>query len=787
MQRLSVALALVAGLLASTVAVAAPGPAPKPAAVSVSDATVSKAIASAVRYLYSVANKQGHWDEVKEPDLKTKRGGYPPDRKWGGKTALVLYALATAGQQSDPRFKKALAWLVAQEMVDTYAVSLRLQLIHQLITADAYRELVKRDARHIVLGARQMPGGGAKWDYVPPPGGNAARSCDFSCANYAVLALWAATDERFEVSARLWRALEKTYCLGQNADGGWSYYPSDQTRPGRGAHYTSTGSMTTAGVASLYLIIDRTYARQGGLGAFRKSKAYESIQKGLAWMAKRFSPSVNTGRPRWFETYYFYNCERVGAAAGLKYFGTHDWFRGIAGSLLKRQRSNGSIPYSIAPQHGGVVADTAFALLFLTKGSAPVIFNKLRHAGDWDNHIRELSGLTDWLARQSERPANWQVVNLKVPAEDLTDSRILYIAGLKPLKFQAEEKAKLKRFVELGGLLVFHPDGGSIGFQHSIVKLLGELWPKLELSPVDLSRHPIGKIYVPLRGARLQELSSATRVFALVVHGAPANAWERRQFATAKHYFDLGAALHYFANDRAPLRKMPTKLTYFAEAFRQELPIPTRAVLLGRIKHCEDCHRWDPEPLAMERFARMLRAAEKVNCRVKVVTPDQLAAAGVKVAHLTGVGAAELGAQWEAIDAWVRKGGTLLVDQAGGPRQDAEGSFDAGFRKLIAARYGEGALGLLSSSHPLVRGLEKVVYRNVPGMRRKSMRPRLECVKLGDRVAIIYSKYDLTCGLLGNPNPLVAGADGPGAYKIFSRLVLGSYGLSTQDSARKEK
>ena len=536
--------------------------------------------------------------------------------------------------------------------------------------------------------------------------------------------------------------------------------------------------MTTAGIASLYLVIDRTYARQGALGAFRKSKAYESIQKGLAWMAKRFSASVNPGRPNWFETYYFYNCERVGAAAGLKYFGTHDWFGGIAASLLRRQRPDGSIPYSIAAQHGGVVADTAFALLFLTKGSAPVIVNKLQHAGDWDNHIRELAALTDWLARQSERPANWQVVNLKVAPEELTDSRILYVAGLRPLKFTADEKAKLKRFVQLGGLLVFHPDAPSAGFQQSVVALLGELWPKLELSWVDLKTHPLGSIYMPLRAARIQQLAAPTRVLALVVHGRPAAAWERRQYKTAGHHFALGASLHYFANDRAPLRRMPTKLTYFADAFRRKPPVCARAVSIGRIRYGDNPHRWNPEPLALERLGRLLTLRQGVACRVKTVAGNALAAAKLKVALLTGVDeAAELAGQWGAIDAWLKSGGTLIVDQAGGPRNEKQGPFDAAFRKLIAGKYGNDALGFLSTAHPFLAGLDKVGYRNVLGLRRKRMRPRLECVRIGDRVAIIYSRYDLTCGLLGNPNPLAAGADGEGAYEIVSRLVMGAAGL----------
>jgi hypothetical protein len=275
-------------------------------------------------------------------------------------------------------------------------------------------------------------------------------------------------------------------------------------------------------------------------------------------------------------------------------------------------------------------------------------------------------------------------------------------------------------------------------------------------------------------------------VLAFVVHGQPAAAWERRQYGSGRHQFALGAKLHYFANDRTSLQNMPTKLTYFAEVFRRRLPVPTRLVTLGRIKYGDNPHRWDPEPLAMERFSRMLTLKQAAACRVKVVTPAQLAAAGVKVAHLTGVDAAEeVFKDWDAIDAWVNGGGTLIVDQAGGPKPGGGPSFDSAFRKLLQKRYGQRSLEYLSSAHPFLAGLEKVGYRNVMGVRRKAMRPRLEGVRIGDRVAIIYSRYDLACGLLGNPNPLVAGADADAAYEIFSRLVLRAGGLKLRKADPK--
>jgi len=788
--RRSISLLIGTAVLAATFPARAAPPRVLPSAAGVSggaidEESVAKAIAGAVKYIYAQANQHGIWDDPQPPEGARTHSyiGANMKNNWGGVTALMLCALASAGQKADPRFHKALGWMMKQDLFGTYAVGLRLSLIHELGNSGKYRRVLRRDVRLLLKGAR-LSRFGVTWQYLAPPHGsqyNAGKvRGDYSNVNYAVLGMWAASDEGAEIPGELWRRLEQIWCVGQQKNGGWSYFPAQYNGvPMHGEWKEITSSMTTAGIATLYLILDRAHSRRGGLGGFRKTPAYKSIGRGLDWMEKNFS-TRNLGRPR-FSTYYFYNLERVAAASGLKYFGTHDWFREVTAVILSKQSPDGGINIGWPARVGGPKVDAAYCLLFLTKGSGPVIFNKLQHSGDWDNRIRDLAGLAAWVSRQSERPANWQVVNLRVAPEELTDSRILYIAGTRPLKFLDAEKAKLKRYVELGGLLVFHPDAPAPEFNSSAKKLLGELWPKLELTPVDTRTHPIGKAYGKLTNRiRLQQLASPTRVLAFVVHGQPAWAWARRQFRQAKHAFDVGAALHYFANDRAHLKEMPTRLTYFAEDVRRPAPAVRRTVTLARIRYDDNPHRWDPEPAAFELLARRMATREKIGLHVKVVTPDLLAMTKAKVAHLTGVDAVEFArADWDAIDAWIKAGGTLIVDQAGGPPRGRTGAFDDAFRKLIARRYGDEALEWVVAQAWL-KGVDKVGYRNVAGMRRRRMGPRLESVRIGDREAILYSRDDLTCGLLGNPNPLVAGADADGAYAIVSRLLLGAAGITPE-------
>ena len=732
--------------------------------------SVDKAIAGCVKYLYSMANTDGIWDGPR-PGEGTGVGAKA--QSWGGKTALVLHALAIAGEQEDPRFKKAVKWLMIQKkIIGTYPVSCRLQLIHALPQLPVYRQVLRRDANLLVAGCR-MKQGRATWTYRPPPWPSKLPFGDFSNNNYAVLGLWAASDERYEVPDRIWRGLEKAWTSGQHPDGGWSYRPADDPTA-KANQLLPAGGMTTAGIASLYLVIDRLYARKGAAGSFRNTAAYQSIRRGLEWMEKNFSASTNPGRPRFFDAYYFYNCERVAAATGLKFFGTHDWFREISANLIRRQQTDGSIPYGDRPAGDSQLTDTAFSLLFLAKGSAPIIYNKLQHSGDWDNHIRELAALTGWLARQSERPANWQVVNLKGAPEELTDSRILYITGAKPLELADEELAKLKRFVEMGGLLVFHADVNGRSFAESARRLSAQIWPQLEFKTVDMATHPLGGIHTPLtdKRIRLEELAAPTRVMALLVLNSPAAAWEQRKYETERQMFALGADMHYFANDLCLHARMPTKLRYFGEIFRAKRSSTSRSIPLARIRYSDNPHVWDPEPLAFERFRRLLAARERIDCRVQTVTPDKLAASGAKIAHLAGVDASAVKACWDAVDAWLQGGGTLIIDQAGGPRTRRGNAFDDEFREFIEKRYGDDALNPFLSTDEPAKSLGQVPHRHVKGLRRTNMAPRLEVVRISGRPAIIYTRLDLTCGLLGAPNPLACGADDEGAYRILSRLLV---------------
>src|SRR5262249_39428481 len=129
--------------------------------------------------------------------------------------------------------------------------------------------------------------------------------------------------------------------------------------------------------------------------------------------------------------YYLYGLERAGRLSGLRFFGEHDWYREGAELLVHEQDRLGGYWHGILFEEKKVVA-TSFALLFLAKGRAPVLINKLRHGphADWNNDVDDIRNLVSLVSRDWKHLLTWQVVNPAVATvEDMLQAPIVYFNG----------------------------------------------------------------------------------------------------------------------------------------------------------------------------------------------------------------------------------------------------------------------------------------------------------------------------------------------------------------------
>ena len=86
------------------------------------------------------------------------------------------------------------------------------------------------------------------------------------------------------------------------------------------------------------------------------------------------------------------------------------------------------------------VLATSFALLFLAKGRAPVLINKLRHGptGDWDNDPDDIRNIVNIVSHNWKNLLTWQVVDPAIASvPELLQAPIVFFNGHKAPEFTA--------------------------------------------------------------------------------------------------------------------------------------------------------------------------------------------------------------------------------------------------------------------------------------------------------------------------------------------------------------
>jgi hypothetical protein len=752
-------------------------PVPKPQ-VEVTNEQVDAAIQKAVEYIYS-QHKGEHWDEP-QPDPKKHAS------QWGGLTAIAVYGLLAAGEKpsNNPKLAQAIEWLKKNDKITgTYAVGIRAQIWQMLPPDEATRAAAKRDLETLIQGQRsynaatkQPVGFRGMWHYTP----TSYRSYDHSTAQYGTLGLWALEKFGLEVPDAVWKASDDQWRKDQQPDGGWIYrMAQDPAKPS-----ASNVSMTAAGIATLFITQDYLQANAGI--ACRGNYVNPTIQKGLDWMETNLPKGIGGA-----SAYAMYGIERIGVASGYKYFGTLDWYQAGAAALVRRQSKEGWWP-----EHGYNVAGAAYGIVFLVRGRAPVVMNKLQYSTDgkeaaWNQRPRDAANAVKYMMKQMERDLNWQIVNLDVPVDDLHDSPILYISGSAALKFTEEEEKKLQQFVEQGGMIFGHADCNQEAFTKSFKALGTKLFKGYEFRKIE-DGHPIytRQQFVAKTWKTkpdLQGMSNGIRELMLLIpSGDPARAWQLGDFKPREESFQLMGNIFLYAVEGRDLRFKGS--TYLVKADPKIKP--KNMIKLARIEVGDN---WDPEPGGWRRFANVMHNTVDTKLEVTTVKPDADALKPFKVAHLTGTTKVNLtGTQRDAIKAWIESGGTLLIDAAGG-----SGEFVEGMESQLNTMFGRDAEKLSSSipaDHPLYSAtgspMGEVMFRpfargKLPNGQRT---PLVRGITVKDRLAVLFSREDLSTGLVGMSIDGVTGYTAASSTEVMKNLVLfGSRGGAPAPSTQPAK
>jgi hypothetical protein len=530
--------------------------------------------------------------------------------------------------------------------------------------------------------------------------------------------------------------------------------------------------MTSAGLATLFITQDYLMRATPHLfDSCRGGVTNVNIEKGLAWMDKNVANAMS--RFDGFYYYGMYGIERVGVASGRKYFGGIDWYQVGAEKLVRTQFPDGS--------WNKTLHDTCFTILFLVRGRAPVMMNKLLYANTtrrqtdpWNERPRDAANLSKWMGKRSlEGFLNWQIVNLQVPVEELHDAPILYMAGSEEIALRAAEIDKLRLFVEQGGMILGNADCGNRIFSTSFKKLGNKLFPKYEFRKLPLS-HPIFEAQFHGKNWKsrpiLEGLSNGVREFMLLIPASdPAKSWQTESIKVNEELFQLGGNIFLYATGKENLRHKGE--TYIVKPQGEV----TRSISVARLQMGEN---WDPEPGAWRRFSAIMHNEHRVDIKAEAVKPGTGDLARYKIAALTGTTKLKLDdAQRKELKDFVERGGTLIVDAAGGASDFAD-TAEFELKQIFGEAATTGLAAPIPATHSLfsdpARKIETIKYRMfarqtmVGGARE----PRIRAIPIGARMGVFYSREDLTAGLVGEQVDGIVGYDPVTAAQIMANIIL---------------
>ena len=708
-------------------------------AAAATDDEVVRAIERAKEYLINQQQADGSWP----------KGQY--HEGIDGHTEMALFALIYIRMSpNSSTVEKGLDAALRRPSERTYEVAVRtMALAHVWKRVVGEKQNIVRQALYRDTAWLQMAQGShGGWDYKSLDGRQGRY--DLSCTQLAILALREAALVGVEnIRPVVWQRTQQLYLRLQQGDGSWNYGEHNEEIGNKTPGY---GTMSAAGLATLFITLDNLNVASGcpcrGSTSSKTSDELDRrIDAALAWQEKYFSPAGNPKAPdsqKGRNLYWLYSVERVGIAAGYKYFGTHDWYREGVAHLLKAQKGDGSF---------GDLPDTCFATMFLYKGRAPVLYSKLEFDGKWNSHRRDIANLTHFIERTLEQPFHWQIVSLKAPVEDLHDAPVLYITPESVPKFSPDDKKKLRAFTDTGGTILVEASCGNAAVKKWFRDFSKEVWPEWSLEKIPQD-HPVFTYPYKLSACpELLGLDDGLRVFLFYSPDDVSCHWQTQAYAGKEYLFKWGIDLFTYATDQAPLRaKLASRDPPKSDRYASPVKAGDQAtVSVARLKY-EGA--WNTGR-HYGSFAMLAKALGKVGVTLTAkeegVAAEELKDCGA--AYMVGAGEAALKAEdREALKEYLAGGGFLWAEAAGGSLE-----FDKSLRALADEMKWE--LKALPQGHPMLTGkMGKAVAFNVASgvkfrralvVARMGRRAYAELAGIyqGGKLVGVYSPFDVMFSL----------------------------------------
>jgi hypothetical protein len=562
-------------------------------------------------------------------------------------------------------------------------------------------------------------------------------------------ALWMAGDQGLNIHSEFWKLAREHWTSSQLADGSWDRCNADYSIRGWESGNTFRRNLndgqvryTLPALASLFGLSDYL-DRSENANQLGRDPFWPPVRRGLAWLEQgdRVLSSSDDGFPTLGECH---NLADLGRWSGLKYIGSHDWYREMAARLVFTDPSKLNW------------ARQADRLLFLCAGRPPIMMNKLRtehvlqpnHQPElsniyWNNRPRDLANLSRWASHQLEREVGWQIVTLDRDWSDWTDSPVLYLASHRPMLFNQRDIDNLRSFAQSGGMIFTQADGDDPAYRRFVADFAAKLFPQYPLQPLP-PEHPLYSVNYNASGmlTPLQAVTNGSRILLLYSPRDIAQYWNSRDMLVHRTLYELGTNIFLYAGGKHDLRNRLQSWYIPAPVGEPSLTIP-----IARLRYKGN---WDPEPGAYFRFRRLLQTTVGYDVDVQAVGLEELQPGKQPLAHLTGTDAyVPSGEELLAIKNYVEAGGVMLIDSCGG-----SSAFATSMRTAVGKAFKDQALSPLQRTHKLMNASAPGMYDLTNIRRRAYVTEQLKNAGGGFEIlhfgkgCIIFSEFDLTSGLL---------------------------------------
>ena len=366
---------------------------------------VNNAVQAGLEWLEKRQGPDGEWKCAWD-------GREPPGRLPAAETALALLALMTGGLPSNCEIIwKGFTWLRMQPLLSTMEAALILMALEAKVRGtgrpprmenpdkDWMRQCVECLLRYRASSGRLLGATPDEARKVQDIWAAPWKLPDHANTFWALLGLRSAAHCGIEVPREVWISALDHFLEAQERKGprvlrvrmvedrehgyvsyklaarrpdvarGWcagaSLLPKDDSTDGPDA---VSGGMTCAGISGIAICLSEL-GRKCPL--FFEMFGKMALRDGIAWLTYNLNSTIGRNPIRTERTglfFYMYGLQCAGILTSQRNFNQHDWYRQGAEFLFGKQKPDGSWDDETSP---GPVTNTCFALLFLTRSTAP--------------------------------------------------------------------------------------------------------------------------------------------------------------------------------------------------------------------------------------------------------------------------------------------------------------------------------------------------------------------------------------------------------------------------------